>query len=478
MRPFDPSTSRYSARGPFTEPPAELMDPAAYWAQVGAATGVDPAAPPAPPPPAPTAASPWLALEPTPAPGGRGGQRFEASQADPLMGAMPPPGPTGTMGAPVANPGGAAGSGRGGGGSRGGSKGLAKATLAPRGGLEGDATYQQLLAQLGGAESAALAEQGKGIKGLEAEADKLRAKDLKTDLSPALALYDSWFGTNTASQYTRPQTEEERDAQVLALEQAIQKNRGAMSDTEVSLIREKLGLAEKRVEAGERAEERQTDREFKERMAAEDRAYKQRALEFQAQMRQDAKDAQKDMKLSSEEQDDRNSLEKSKSLMRANGSIELNKAIKDYESLVDGVEGPIDNDAPAVRGAYTRALIAFKNAAELGALSGPDMGLVQGQISDASTAEAYFRDKLGIAGDKDSIKSQLAEIRKGTKANFDQFYGTLKEVYPRSGTQKILQGVQKRYDESLGVGTTAAAAPAATGPTLEELQAELARRKK
>jgi hypothetical protein len=81
------------------------------------------------------------------------------------------------------------------------------------------------------------AQQEGSISSMEDSLKKYLARERKTDLSPLLALADSWSGSNLLKAYNRPETQEERDAKVLQIQNLIAKQRGELTDNELSLLK-------------------------------------------------------------------------------------------------------------------------------------------------------------------------------------------------------------------------------------------------
>lgn len=143
-------------------------------------------------------------------------------------------------------------------------------TQDPMSGL--NTQYSDLLKQLGSAESKGLGQQDQGIQNIQDAIDKIKNKPEKEgldgiNLTPFLNLYDSWYGGHMSQGYKPPETEEDKDNQVLALNQALQKSRGQYTADEISMIKTKLGITEKAIDSAQRHEDKQDSTEAQQAIA-------------------------------------------------------------------------------------------------------------------------------------------------------------------------------------------------------------------
>lgn len=80
---------------------------------------------------------------------------------------------------------------------------------------------------------------------------------------------------------------------------------------------------------------------------------------------------------------------------------------------------PVDANTATITSKYTALLMGIKDAYQLGALTGPDMGLVQDQLTNPATIS-------GMRTSRDAMKSQvevLEGILKRSKENLESSYG-------------------------------------------------------
>ena len=68
-----------------------------------------------------------------------------------------------------------------------------------------------------------------------------QARETNIDLSPLMALSDNWFGGNMAGSYNAGFTGDKKQAQILALQNALGKRQGQLSDAEQKSIADQIG---------------------------------------------------------------------------------------------------------------------------------------------------------------------------------------------------------------------------------------------
>jgi hypothetical protein len=73
-------------------------------------------------------------------------------------------------------------------------------------------------------------DRAQGVRNLEALQDQYAAMPMQLDLSPLMALADTWTGSKLADSYRKPQSEQERLGALLGFERAAQEGRESASD--------------------------------------------------------------------------------------------------------------------------------------------------------------------------------------------------------------------------------------------------------
>jgi len=280
--------------------------------------------------------------------------------------------------------------------------------------------YENLVARLNDKGIESLKLQSEGVKDLEQLRNGLLNQgDIQTDITPIMALVDSWStrgaARNNASTYKAPGTGEGRQAQIGALQGAIQKAKEGVSSQEIELLKSQLGIASQRELAIERGEDRKLQRDA---IAA-------------------AREQAQGLAQGKEEQNQRESLIKTKQAEQAEGIIGFSGALNNYESLVDthGLN-PTGEAAAQLQSAYSELETGYKEAKRLGALSGPDMAILQRAIDNAGGFQAWFR--ASAKGGKQGILQAVEQIRKAGARDFDRNVSTLEKAYPNDGTVQSL----------------------------------------
>jgi len=74
------------------------------------------------------------------------------------------------------------------------------------------------------------------INSLKDALGKTEQKSTQVDLSPLMGLADNWFGGNMQSGYKTPYTEGRKEQEIAALQNAIGKRQGAMTDAEMKSV--------------------------------------------------------------------------------------------------------------------------------------------------------------------------------------------------------------------------------------------------
>lgn len=90
-------------------------------------------------------------------------------------------------------------------------------------------------------------EQSDQVAKSQRQLEALQSAPEQVDIAPLLALSDSWFGTNMAQHYKRPESANQHQERLLALENKISAQRSAVTDDERKLLeanlRDKLAAA-------------------------------------------------------------------------------------------------------------------------------------------------------------------------------------------------------------------------------------------
>lgn len=121
--------------------------------------------------------------------------------------------------------------------------------------------YDELVARLNAKGLDSLQQQQGGLDDLRQKiALQLEHSSPQLDLTPLLALTDTWSGSNLAQSYQRPGFEKNQET-IRQLEGALRQGQAAMSDNEISLLKGQLGIEDAKLAREERAQERAYQRE-------------------------------------------------------------------------------------------------------------------------------------------------------------------------------------------------------------------------
>lgn len=111
------------------------------------------------------------------------------------------------------------------------------------------------------AEMRGLEQQQQGIKGIEGQVEALKQEKTQPDLMPLMLAADYFGGTNMSQVYRQiaPKSAEEKKAQIMGLENLLQKHRSDLTKSEISLLKSQMGtelsLAKLGDEGGEKGME-------------------------------------------------------------------------------------------------------------------------------------------------------------------------------------------------------------------------------
>jgi len=241
-------------------------------------------------------------------------------------------------------------------------------------------------------------QQQAGIDQGQAQAAALAGMPLQTDLSPLMNLSDTWFGGNLQKGYAKPETGRERIGTAQALQNAIQKQMGGLTESELGLLKQKLG-------------ERQHGADLKARYAEI-----QQRREAAAMAKQDAKSTREDWK----------TMEAKASFDREYGpgisqSVLFEGAAKNVQDILAKHQGNIpdasDPDYALLEANFSTMKTSYnKGVAGLGALAGADLGMLAEALGDPTVSvSAYLKNKIRGGGTTTgAIIEQMRRINKDT----------------------------------------------------------------
>ena len=112
---------------------------------------------------------------------------------------------------------------------------------------------------------------------------------------------------------------------------------------------------------------------------------------------------------------------------------------------------PVDANTATITSKYTALLMGIKDAYQLGALTGPDMSLVESQLTNPATIS-------GIRTSRDAMKAQvdvLEGILKRSKENLESSYGKKMDL----GAAKLVPEIKTGNKPPTGAPTDVKQAP-------------------
>lgn len=264
--------------------------------------------------------------------------------------------------------------------------------------------------------------QAEGIKRLEDQRGMIDAIPRQMDLSPFANLIGQWTGQDLTKGYKKPVSPEERMQMLMNLEGGIQKSREGMASNELELLKSRLGIASQREMAKDREETR--------KLTAS-------ALKTQKDMvAGDRHDRQT--------QQSREKFVGTEDAKQMAGITKFQQALDVYEDLVSkhGVS-PTGKAAADLDSAYSKMSTAYKEAEKLGALAGPDLGLLHEAVGKSGDIKSYFTSQY--RGGKEGILSSIKNIKEGGKRDFDDAYSRASVVFPNI-KEDVLPEYRRQYE--------------------------------
>lgn len=138
----------------------------------------------------------------------------------------------------------------------------------------------------------------------------------------------------------------------------------------------------------------------------------------------------------------------------AKSFVELQNALKSYYDLVSQVGSVswLDKNTDKVRNAYANLKIKWKEAANLGALTGPDIGAIADAIPNVTSLFSIFR-KFRPGDAKDQILDALVQESASLRTNAQRNIDLLSTVYPDLVDSSAFLTLQSESQYYLGGGS-------------------------
>ncbi len=307
---------------------------------------------------------------------------------------------------------------------------------APGGGLS------EAISRLNAKELESLKNQGLTIEALQKQLTGLQdTSTVPMDLTGLAALTDAWSGSNFAGAYKPAETLKDRKAAIEKLQGAVLNAQQGMSENEIALLRSQLNNQLQVDNLSYRREQDSVQNDFERQKIA---IASQAAANKGSITPEDGFNLRVKM----------TNLEPAK---QARGITGFLAALNEYEQAVDkfGVS-PTGEGASVLNSAYAKMSTRFKEAENLGALSGPDMKILNQNVANAGGFDAWFSGQ--VKGGKTGVKAALTQTRKGADNDFQHAYKNLKGVARgvEPAVQPVLDDYQSAYNEATGAAKTAA----------------------
>jgi hypothetical protein len=267
--------------------------------------------------------------------------------------------------------------------------------------------------------------QNEAIKSAEEQLSAARSQPQQMDLSPLIALSESWSGkpSRLLQTYQRPQ---DQSKNVQALQEAVLKARGGSA--ELSRMRAK--------------DVQQLSQQERQMRVNEDL----KRMSIQAMM--SGKDKKVDDKTYERELALIDKISKSKDAEVVSGTAKMNNALDNYMATIEKNRNNL-NSAKAVQDigqAYQATIVAFKDAETLGALSGPDMGLATTTLPDVGSYSAIVKRGVGFTPDLNTTLKIVKDIKNRYQDRGQQAMKNLESGYGKFGGQEVLKQLRSNLE--------------------------------
>ena len=227
-----------------------------------------------------------------------------------------------------------------------------------------------------------------------------QARETNIDLSPLMALSDNWFGGNMAGSYNAGFTGDKKQAQILALQNALGKRQGQLSDAEQKSIADQIG----KEYYGQQVMGGMIDSPAAPSQS-ENMAVSRESRALRTAIGTEVKDAGMSDAVTGLQK-----MHRLQQFIKENNGIPMyGNAYIEYQRL------------------HKDLLLTEKERQALGALAGPDIGVIEGYIGPGSAGGVISAKLLGQTpqGHVDALGKNIKTIG----GEIDKFYGRLHRSY-------------------------------------------------
>lgn len=275
--------------------------------------------------------------------------------------------------------------------------------------------------------------QGEAIKSAEEQLAAARSQPQQLDLSPLIALSESWSGkpSRLLQTYQRPQ---DQGKNVQALQEAVLKARGGAA--ELSRMRAKdvqqLSQQERQMRVNEEL----------------------KRMSIQAMMA--GKDKKVDDKTYERELGLVDKISKSKEADVISGTIQMNNSVNNYIQTIRKHQNDLlsPEARSEIANAYESTIMAFKKAEALGALQKEDVIRAQAKLPEVATFSAAASRFGGLAPDVNSVIKVISQIPQEYGKRGKQALQNIKSGYGKFGGQDIISQYENDLNASMSGQST------------------------
>lgn len=284
----------------------------------------------------------------------------------------------------------------------------------------------------------------------EEQADPRNSTLSRLDLRPFAEAIKGYGATNVAT----AQAPEDRTKIKMALEEMVTKAQQGISDDELAYIKTQLD-AENAIKKDAREE-----RKFQALLAKGDSSESRYGYG-------------KDFEI-------RKTVNNSEEAKQVKAATMLNDKVNNVERVLSEIGDRAyltGKEKAALDSAYSELQIAWKNAADLGALVGGDFKMIETGLGESPTSLAGIG-KYAIAGGIEGIRTKLANARNMATSSGVYNLENLKTVYPYPVAQPIYGRFQKELESSakgtpLSGGVSSAGATRDISKEIQDVDAEI-----
>lgn len=311
---------------------------------------------------------------------------------------------------------------------------------------EGQATIAQYEQQ----QQNAIQNQQQGVQAAQNELSNYLNQEKKIDLSPIAGVIDTWTGSNLARSYQRPDKIDPR--LISALQGEVLKAQGNLTEAQTQALRNRMIAGQN--EANTLAQLLQSKYRIDNRPEKPENTAK-----IARDQKNDELNVIKD-------------ITKSDEAKTIQGNTTFVKALNTYRDLVDkyGLQ-PVDSkEKNLLKSAYSNVKIQYKEAARLGALSGPDIGLVMEGIPDASDPRYAASSAAGLAGGAKAIIDTLDQVKNASQSEFDRSMSSLRSGFGQFGGKDYLNKLEDNFKKASNLSQPKEPTKATTNKPLTVIQ--------